>query len=48
LTFDDGPNPRTTPELLDILKKNNVKATFFVLGKLVATYPEVVKREYDE
>ena len=48
LTFDDGPNPRTTPELLDILKKNDVKATFFVLGKLVATYPEVVKREYDE
>lgn len=48
LTFDDGPNPRTTPELLDILKKNDVKATFFVLGKLVATYPEIVKREYDE
>lgn len=48
LTFDDGPNPKTTPELLDILKKNNVKATFFVLGKLVATYPEIVKREYDE
>lgn len=48
LTFDDGPSPKTTPELLDILRKNNVKATFFVLGKLVATYPEIVKREYDE
>ena len=35
LTFDDGPHPTRTPRLLDILKKHNVKATFFVLTKLV-------------
>lgn len=33
LTFDDGPNPKTTPMLLDILKKYNAKATFFILGQ---------------
>lgn len=48
LTFDDGPNPKTTPELLDILKKYNVKATFFTLWKNVAAYPEIVKREKKE
>lgn len=37
LTFDDGPHPTRTPRLLDILKKHNVKATFFVLTKLVTT-----------
>lgn len=47
LTFDDGPSART-PEVLDILKKYNVKATFFVLGSNVVTKPELVKRAYDE
>lgn len=47
LTFDDGPSART-PEVLDILKKYNVKATFFVLGSNVALRPELVKRAYDE
>ncbi len=47
LTFDDGPSART-PEVLDILKKYNVKATFFVLGSNVETKPELVKREYEE
>ena len=47
LTFDDGPSART-PEILDILKKYNVKATFFVLGSNVEARPELVKRAYDE
>lgn len=48
LTFDDGPNPSITPKVLDILKKENVPATFFVIGKHVETYPELVKRAYEE
>lgn len=47
LTFDDGPSART-PEILDILKKYNVKATFFVLGSNVEARPELVKRAYEE
>ena len=47
LTFDDGPSART-PEVLDILNKYGVKATFFVLGSNVDQKPELVKREYDE
>lgn len=35
LTFDDGPNPRTTPKLLDILHENDIKAVFFVLGSII-------------
>ena len=48
LTFDDGPHPKETYEVLDILKKHNVKATFFVLGTNAKKYPELVKREYEE
>lgn len=48
LTFDDGPTPNVTPKVLDILKAENVKATFFVIGKYVDAYPEIVKRAYDE
>lgn len=44
LTFDDGPNPAVTPRILDILKHNNVKATFFVLGQNVRKYPALVRR----
>lgn len=44
LTFDDGPNEPYTSELLDILKKCNVKATFFVLGKNVERYPDIARR----
>jgi peptidoglycan/xylan/chitin deacetylase (PgdA/CDA1 family) len=47
LTFDDGPNPYYTPQILDILQKYNVKATFFCIGRLVATYPSLVKQEYN-
>ena len=48
LTFDDGPNSYTTPKVLNILKKNHVKATFFVIGKNVESNPEIVKRAYEE
>ena len=48
LTFDDGPNDNVTPIVLDILKEENVKASFFVIGKYVEKYPNVVKRAYEE
>ncbi len=48
LTFDDGPSSNITPEILNILKKYNIKATFFVLGKNVDLYPEITKRAYKE
>jgi len=48
LTFDDGPTNTTTPVVLDILKEKNVKATFFVIGKSVENYPELVERAYEE
>lgn len=44
LTFDDGPNPIYTPQILDILKKYNVKATFFMVGMNMEKHPEIVKR----
>jgi peptidoglycan/xylan/chitin deacetylase (PgdA/CDA1 family) len=44
LTFDDGPDPLTTPAVLDALKKNNVKATFFVLGAKVEKSPQLAQR----
>ena len=48
LTFDDGPTKVVTPKILDILEAENIKATFFVIGKSVEEYPEIVKRAYDE
>ncbi len=48
LTFDDGPNEPYTSEILDILKKYNVKATFFVLGKNIERYPDTAKRIVEE
>lgn len=48
LTFDDGPDPKYTLELLDVLSKAHVPATFFVIGKKVAAYPEIVAREVRE
>jgi peptidoglycan/xylan/chitin deacetylase (PgdA/CDA1 family) len=41
LTFDDGPSPPYTEEILDILKKNNIKATFFVIGQNLKAYPQL-------
>ena len=43
LTFDDGPNPYGTPKVLDALDKHNIKATFFLIGKWVKLYPDIVK-----
>lgn len=48
LTFDDGPSSNITPQILDVLKKEDVKATFFVLGTMVKANPEVLKREKEE
>jgi peptidoglycan/xylan/chitin deacetylase (PgdA/CDA1 family) len=44
LTFDDGPNPGRTPELLDLLKRLDVRATFFFVGKQAVQYPDIVRR----
>jgi peptidoglycan/xylan/chitin deacetylase (PgdA/CDA1 family) len=44
LTFDDGPHPKTTPKILEILKKRNLKAIFFVLGLQAEKYPELVNQ----
>ena len=48
MTFDDGPHPKLTPKLLDMLKERNIKATFFVIGKCVAEFPDIAKRIVDE
>ncbi|MEH2212603.1 polysaccharide deacetylase family protein [Nostoc sp.] len=48
LTFDDGPWPESTGEVLDILKKNQIKGTFFLIGQNVKNYPGLVKREIAE
>lgn len=42
-TFDDGPSPNVTPELLKLLKKNNVRATFFLIGQKAEKYPDIVR-----
>lgn len=43
-TFDDGPDPKYTPKILDILKRNDIKATFFIVGANAERYPEIVRR----
>jgi peptidoglycan/xylan/chitin deacetylase (PgdA/CDA1 family) len=48
LTFDDGPHPQNTPRLLDILRARNVKATFYVIGRSVDLYPQIVRRTVAE
>lgn len=48
LTFDDGPHPRYTPLLLDLLKKHDAKATFFVLGSMAERYPDIIQRMHEE
>jgi len=44
LTFDDGPQAGSTPQLLDILKRHQARATFFMLGHFAVQYPELVRR----
>ncbi|MGG0656948.1 polysaccharide deacetylase family protein [Rummeliibacillus pycnus] len=48
LTFDDGPHPTYTAEILDLLSKYDAKATFFILGKNAEKSPQVVLRMYEE
>lgn len=48
MTFDDGPDAKLTPRLLDILKERNIHATFFVLGNMVKSHPEILQRESAE
>lgn len=48
LTFDDGPSPNNTPVILDILKRENIKATFFIIGRNAERNPEILQREERE
>lgn len=48
LTFDDGPSPYYTPQVLAILQQYGVKATFFCIGRQVASYPDLVRQEYND
>jgi cellulose synthase/poly-beta-1,6-N-acetylglucosamine synthase-like glycosyltransferase/peptidoglycan/xylan/chitin deacetylase (PgdA/CDA1 family)/spore germination protein YaaH len=48
ITFDDGPDPRWTPKILDILKAANVKAAFFIVGVNAERYPDLVRRIVNE
>ena len=45
LTFDDGPDPEWTPQILDILKPKHVPATFFVIGANMEAHPGLVQRD---
>ena len=47
LTFDDGPDPSSTPKILELLERHNAKATFFLIGSKAAEFPEVVRRIAD-
>ncbi|MEU9731924.1 glycosyltransferase [Streptomyces sp. NPDC048002] len=48
LTFDDGPDPEWTPKVLDMLKKYDAHAVFFVTGTMASRYPDLVQRMVDE
>jgi peptidoglycan-N-acetylglucosamine deacetylase len=48
LTFDDGPDPRWTPKILDVLKEKNVPATFFVIGEEANLDSQLIRREYKQ
>jgi peptidoglycan/xylan/chitin deacetylase (PgdA/CDA1 family) len=48
ITIDDGPDPETTPIVLDVLRKHNVRATFFLVGYVAERYPDIVRRTYAE
>ena len=48
LTYDDGPNPPYTDQIVAVLRAEHVRATFFVVGRAVAAYPRVVRREVED
>lgn len=48
LTFDDGPDPKLTLDILNTLKKHNIKATFFIIGIKAEQHPDIVKQCFDE
>jgi len=48
MTFDDGPHPSLTPALLDMLKARDLRATFYLIGNRVTTWPDIVRRISDE
>lgn len=48
LTFDDGPHPETTPRLLDLLRRHDARATFFMVGRAAEAHPDVARRVADE
>ncbi|MEY9991740.1 cellulose synthase/poly-beta-1,6-N-acetylglucosamine synthase-like glycosyltransferase/peptidoglycan/xylan/chitin deacetylase (PgdA/CDA1 family) [Streptomyces sp. V4I8] len=48
LTFDDGPDPTWTPKVLDVLKKHDAHAVFFVTGTMTSRYPDLVRRMVEE
>ncbi len=48
MTFDDGPHERYTPQLLDMLRARNIRATFYLIGRRVALYPALARRIADE
>ncbi len=48
LTFDDGPDPVLTPDIINILKKHSIKATFFIIGAKAQQYPDIVRHCFEE
>ena len=48
LTFDDGPDPLFTPQILKVLREENIKALFFIIGKKALEYPDLVRQIQDE
>ena len=48
LTFDDGPNNSVTPQVLDILRRYNIKATFFMVGSMIEKNPDMARRVFEE
>ncbi|MEU2536347.1 bifunctional polysaccharide deacetylase/glycosyltransferase family 2 protein [Streptomyces iakyrus] len=48
LTFDDGPDPMWTPKVLDVLKKHDARAVFFITGTMASRHPDLVQRMVDE
>ncbi len=48
MTFDDGPHPRHTPRLLDMLRERGIRATFYLIGNRVVQYPSIARRIAEE